>query len=165
MAVASALCKQYVLSIVTDTFRRFLDLLRTKQDDNESHEKFETRFDAKVCKLNSTCAASELPPSLDSFLPLDNSCLDSTQRIYNPSDAALIGSATTDRTAKEILSLLHYSDISLIVRACDEPKKPFIGFNHRGSALYANAGNCFSHSSCQTGGSKQRLTPNPLAII
>lgn len=64
LELASCIHTKHVLSLVTDKFHCFLELLRTRQGDSESCEKFETRFDAQVCGLNATCAGSELPFAL-----------------------------------------------------------------------------------------------------
>lgn len=126
LKVASAMFKQDVLSIVTDTFHRFLEVLRTKQGDSESYKNYEMRFAAQVCRLNATCEGSELPSALVAFLLLANSRIDAAQRVSILSAAAPIGSMkdATDRDGKDILSMLSYADIASIVRDCDEPKKP-----------------------------------------
>ena len=60
MHIARAILKRDRLSVVTDTFHRYLELMRTKQVDNETFKNFETRFDSQVCRFNASCKGSEL---------------------------------------------------------------------------------------------------------
>lgn len=115
---ASAVHKKDVLSVVTDTFNRFLEVLRTKQG-TESLKNFETRFDA----LNATRSGSELPSALVSFIFLANSRIDTSQKVPILSAAAPIGSADAN-VSRQVPSMISYSSIASIVRACDEPKRP-----------------------------------------
>ena len=165
LEVASAIYKQDVLSIVTDTFHRFLDLLRTKQGDSETYKNFENRFDAQVCKLNATCSGSELPSALVSFLLLANSRIDASQRVSILSAAAPIGSGNTDRSSSHILSLLQYSNVASIVRACDEPKKPFQSATRSGYSLDSHSANYSKDYRKTNSRRKQRLTSEQLADL
>ena len=165
LEVASCIHKKDVLSIVTDTFHRFLELLRTKQGDSESYKNFETRFDAQVCRLNATCSGSELPSALVSFLLLANSKIDSSQRVSILSAAAPIGTDVTEQDGADVLSLLKYGDVASIVRACDEPRRPF-----QSSARSTGGMNSFSayrpnFERVHQVRRKQRLTPEPLADL
>ena len=125
LKVALAIHKQDVLSVVTDTFHHFLDLLRTKQSDTESFKNFETRFDAQVWKRNATCKGAELPLALFSFLLLANSRIDTAQRVSILSSAIPTGSDLSEESSySELLSSISYSDIATVLRACDEPRRP-----------------------------------------
>lgn len=123
LKVASAIFKRDVLSIVTDTFQRFLDVLKTKQGETETFRNFETRFEAQVCRLNASCSGSTLPSALLSFLLLANSRIDSSQRVSIISAAAPVGSGTADATATDVLSLISYDSIVSVVRVCGDPEK------------------------------------------
>ena len=123
MHVARAIHKRDLLSVVTDTFHRYLELMRTKQGDNETFKNFETRFDSQVSRFNASCKGSELPPALFSFLLLANSRIDTSQRISIISSALPRETDIVDKEAKDILAMIKYDDIATVVRACDEPKK------------------------------------------
>lgn len=124
--VANAVHKKDVLSVETDNFHRFLDVLRTKLGENESYKNFETRFDAQVYRLNATCSGAELSPALASFLLLAISRI-TTQLVSILSAAAptVREQANAGTNNADILSQISYNDIASILRACDEPKKPF----------------------------------------
>ena len=163
--VASAIFKQYVLSIVTDTFHRFLDVLRTRQGEGETYNNFETRFDAQICKLNATCEVSELPSALVDFLLLANSKIGASQRVSILSAAAPIGSMkdVSDRDGKEVLYMISYGDIASVVRACDEPKKSLQSDVREIQSM--GSFNSRAGSSDSKGGKKKRLTPDELSDL
>lgn len=78
-----------------------------------------------MCRLNSTCSDSEFPSALVSCLLLSSFKIHASQRISILSAPALMGTSNTDQEEAGVLSLLKYADISSIVRASDEPRRPF----------------------------------------
>ena len=124
MLIARAIHKRDLLSVVTDKFHRFLELMQTKQGDNETFKNFETSFDAQVSRFNASCKSSELPFAFVSFLLLANSRIDTSQRTSIISSALPRETDIVDKETKNILAMIKYDDIATVVRACDEPKKP-----------------------------------------
>ena len=100
-----------------------------------------------------------------SFLLLANSKIDASQRVSILSAAAPIGTDVTDQDGADVLSLLKYGDIASIVRACDEPRRPF-----QSSARSTGGMNSFSAyrpnvERVHQVRRKQRLTPEQLADL
>ena len=162
LKVALAIHKQDVLSIVTETFHNFLDLLKTKQAESDSFKNFETRFDAQICKLNASCEGAELPSALVSFLLLANSRIDTAQRVSILSSAVPTGSVVSDEDSyPEILSSISYPDIAAVLRACDEPRRPMQTQRYVQGMSAQSTGRVNERHGRQ----KQKLTPEQLADL
>ena len=166
--IASVIYKRDVLSVVTDTFHQFLELLQTKQGMNESYQNFETRFDANVCRLNTTCSGAKLPSAVLSFLLLANSRIDSAQRVSILSASYPTEQVNVDDDMKDILEQLSYDKVASVVRACDEPSR----LTHS-SSQGSSSSSLFTSSAVPTRSKqndpaprrKQKLTPSQLADL
>ena len=166
--IASVIYKRDVLSVVTDTFHQFLELLQTKQDMNETYQNFETRFDANVCRLNTTCSGAKLPSAVLSFLLLTNSRIDSSQRASILSASCPTEKVNVEDDMKDILEQVSYEKVASVVRDCDEPSRLMQSSSQSSSSSSLFTSNALPFRSKQSESlprRKQKLTPSQLADL
>ena len=78
--------KKDALTIVSNAYSDFQNLLSTKRGINESFRNFESRFAAAIAKMKSH-SSEALTESLTAFMILSNSNVDANQQISDLSSA------------------------------------------------------------------------------
>lgn len=162
--VAAAMYKQDNLSVITDTFQIFFHVLNARRAETKSFQNFETRFDAAVCRLKSSCNCSELPSAIVSFISLANAIMDGMQRI------SILAAATPIRTqvdpqrrTTEVLSYIKYNDIAAILRSSDQLKIQSVG--NKQSKIPANDMEKTGPSRQREKRPKRTLSPEELGVL
>lgn len=121
--IAKTIFKVDPLSSLTDGFSKFQSLLNTRRGQSESFRNFESRFDAAVCKFNSSSTEDKLSPSLISFLLLANANVEDNHRI------SILAAASPHEDHNERSSdsdfeipkfSLSYETVATVIRSCDK---------------------------------------------
>ena len=131
--ICKAVYKQDALTIVSNAYSDFQDLLSTKRGYNENFRNFESRFAAAVAKMKSY-SSQALPESLTAFILLANSNIDVNQRISilsaSTSHSSYPGSSPTNES---LMAAIRYDPIASVLRQCDSNKL------YSTSTLHANS--------------------------
>lgn len=109
------------LTVVSEVFHDFNDLLSCKRSNSESYLNFEGRFAPPLAKLNRNGKATQLPESLTAIMLLTNAAVENSQRVSvlaaaAPSDPKLTNQCSTD----DFLKAVSYCSISSVLSQCDK---------------------------------------------
>ena len=120
--ICKALYKKDALTIVSNAYSDFQNLVSTKRGNNESFRNFESRFTASIAKMKSH-SSNALLESLTDFMLLSNSNNDANQRI------SILASATSHNdvsasplTNEQLIDSVKYDPIASVLRQCDSRK-------------------------------------------
>ena len=131
--ICKSLYEKDALTIVSNAYCDFLNLLMTKQGNHESFRNYESRFAASLAKMESHDSQA-LPESVTAFMLLSNSNVDANQRISILSSATSHTSeSTSTSTNKELMDSVTYDPIYSVLRQC------FSNNSYSRSALLANS--------------------------
>ena len=120
--ICNALNKRDGLSVVSNAYTVFFQVLSTKRGNNETYRNFDSRFAASVANLNSQ-AANTLPESLTAFILFVYRNLDSNQRTSILAAATPQNTGTSENTStQQLLSSIQYDSIASVLRQCDRAK-------------------------------------------
>lgn len=123
--ITDCLYKRNALSVVSEAFRLFNQLLNTKRFPKESMKNIENRFSAEVTRFNSLSVTTKLPECLTPLLLLSNAHVSGNQRITflaaaTPHNPELNSSSSND----DFLKCVKYSSVSSVVKHRDVEKEP-----------------------------------------
>lgn len=136
--IINAIYKTDDLSVASEAYKVFNDLLKTKRDDMESMKNFELRFAAGVAKCNVIAESTKLPECLTALLVIFNPEITDSERV---SVFAFASSSSdldedTETTNEEFLNSVSYSSVAPVVKQCERPN----GRDLHGNSMYARGG-------------------------
>ena len=130
-AIVNAVFKRDGLSVVSDVYTLFNELVMTRRHENESFQNYESRFAARLSKLNSYALSTRLCEALSAFLLLSNAHVDNSQKIsilaacngnskvkQEEASASASTSTSTGKTNDDFIKGVFYEDIAGLLRQC-----------------------------------------------
>ena len=119
--IVNAIYQRDGLSVVSEAYRVFNDLLDTKRGNNESMKGFELRFAASVAKFNAISESTKLAECLTALMLISNAHISDSQRVSVLAAAASASEVENVATAtnEEFLKSISYSSVSSVVKHCE----------------------------------------------
>ena len=161
--IVDAIFKRDPLSVVTETYQTFNDLLNVRRSSNESFRNYESRFSAQVAKFNAHGKSLKFHESLLALMLLSSANLDNAQRVSilaaasRSSNAPISASSSTPD--EEYIKQIKYESVSSVLRQCDKDQD-----GSKESSLTVNSANTYSNKKNKYK-HKTRLTPDQLASL
>lgn len=118
--IVGAIYERDALSVVSEAWKGFNQLLNTRQGSSESMKNFESRLSAQVAKINSISATTKPPECLTALMLLSNLSIEDAQLVSvmaaaSPSEADLGNQSTND----QFLAAVTYNSVASIIKKCD----------------------------------------------
>jgi len=165
--IIDAIYKRDALSVVSEVYQDFNDLLTCRRSSNESFKNYESRFAAMVAKMSAHGNTVKLHESLLAMMLLTNANIDDAQRV--PILAAAGGRKDVDQsqTNDAIIKTVMYESVASVLRQCDNGSGTHSSASD-GSSTFKSNGATFGgrngkkRRSQQGKNDKQRLTPDQL---
>lgn len=122
--IVNAIYKRDGLSVISEAYKIFNDLLTTKRDDSESMKGFELRYAAGVAKFNAISESTKLPECLTSLMLIANAEITDSERVSVLAAAASSSdfedSANTSN--EEFLMSISYASVASVIKQCEGRK-------------------------------------------
>lgn len=116
--IVKAIYQRNAISVVSEVYRDFTDILSTKRGCTESFKNYESRFMAQVSKFNENGDSIKFHDSIISFMLLSNASVDDSQHISIISYASSTASDEIDPDASNdtYLETIKYNSVASILR-------------------------------------------------
>lgn len=109
------------MSVISEAYDGFNNLLNARRAQTESLKNFETRFSAAVTKFNSLSKTTKLPQCITALMLLSNAAIDHSQRISALAAAAPSGTTFTELSRNDdFLSEETYRQLASVVKQCEK---------------------------------------------
>ena len=122
--IVSTIYQRDPISVVSEVYKDFNDLVFTRRGQNEAFKNFESRYAAQLSNFNANGSSVTFPEALSALMLLSNAGVDDGQRISIISSVATGSSDTIeDGSANDAyISSIRYSSVASILRQCDRVK-------------------------------------------
>ena len=109
------------ISVVSEVFKDFTELVITRRGQNEAFKNFESRYAAQLSKFNANGSSVCFPEALAALMLLSNAGVDDSQRISIISSVATSSSDKIEDGSNNdaYITGIRYSSVASILRQCD----------------------------------------------
>lgn len=108
------------LSVISEAYDGFNDLLSTGRGNSESLKMFELRFSATVTRHNSLSNIPKPPQCIISSMLLSNAVIDHSQRVSVLAAAAPFTDDLSENSSNdELLAAVTYKQVASVVKQCE----------------------------------------------
>ena len=119
--IVSKIYQRDAISVVSEVYRDFNDLVQTRRGQTESYKNFESRFSAQLSKFDSNGSSIRFPEALTALMLLSNSGVDDSQRISIISSVSTATSSdiAPDASNDAFITSIKYTSVAAIIRQSD----------------------------------------------
>lgn len=123
-SIMNAEYRRDFMSVVSEAYDGFSNVLNTRRGQNESLKSFEARLLVSVAKVNFFSMTSKLPLCITALMLLNNSSAEYSRRVSALSAATPTCTTFSAQSSNnDFLKVLTYSHVSSIVNQCEKSER------------------------------------------